>query len=160
MAESTLPAAVAYQDPSNVFVDQKPEKDKYTLKFEPVGEWSEETLFINGRLRGKVNLGQRLSVIMKSLSGNEVDQVYKAVPVVQGMSRDQYNTEVTYYDLAYSLDSIGDKKMPEKLEDRLTMLRGLAAPILSRLTLAYLEFNARVDELFRGQEALGTAKKS
>lgn len=140
--------------------DKPAEERKYILKFEPVGEFSETELFVKGCVRGKIWISDQTPLLMKSLTGEETDKVDEAVRVKPGMSQREYNTQTTYYNLAYSIEAIGDKKLDGPIEDRVKQIRAMAAPVLGRMSLAILEFGIHVDELFVGKGGLELAKKS
>lgn len=136
------------------------QEKKYTLRWESVDPFTEEELFINGCVRGKIWVSESTSVIMKSLTGEEVDEVNKSVRLDHQMPLAQYNTEITYHNIARSLEQIGDRKLAGSIEDRVASIRKMAAPFLVRLQLALLEFNDHVDDLFTGKEKPELAKKS
>jgi len=133
---------------------------QYILKFEPTEPFTETELFARGCVRGKVWITDKVPVTMRSLVGEETDKIDEAVRIKPGMSQREYNTLTTYYNLAYGIESVGDQKLSGSIEDRVKYLKGLASPILGRLSLAWIEFNTHVDELFVGKGGLELAKKS
>lgn len=135
-------------------------KKTYTLKFEPLEDFSEMALFVKGRVRGKVWVTDRIPVVYRTLIGSEIDAVNAAVKVREGMSITQYNTESSYHNLAHTVEQVGDVKLEGTVEERLQKIRAMAAPVLTRLLAGYLEFNDRVSDLFAGKEASEIAKKS
>lgn len=139
---------------------QKPRKPHYTLPWDPVGKFDEETLFVQGRIQAKFWLSSTITVVFRSLLGEEIDKINEAVKVGKEMSIGHFNTEITYQNYAYSLVRIRDEDFSGTLEEKLAKIRALPAPILIRLQLAYLEFNDHIDDLFVGKEVLDLAKKS
>lgn len=137
-----------------------PPEKRYTLKFEPIGEFDEITLYTKGVVRGKVWISPTAVLTMRSLSAKEVDTINAAVKINDGMTLAHYNTEITYHNLAHSIEKIGDVDFKGEIAERIEKLRQMAAPVVTRFSLAYLEFNSRVDDLFIGKEGLETAKKS
>lgn len=133
---------------------------KYTLKFEPVGEFTETELFTRGTVRGKVWITDTLAARFRSLTGEDVDRVNEAVKVTPQTTAAQYNTEITYHNLANSLEGVGDTTISGPVEDRLKKIRAMSSAVLQRLTVAYLEFNDHVDEIFVGKGVADLAKKS
>lgn len=146
--------------PETPQAESEKQQRKYILKFEPVGAFSETELFIKGFVRGKVWVSDQIPVVMRSLTGEETDKVDEAVKVKPGMSQREYNTLTTYYNLAYAIESVGDKKLDGAIEDRVKYFKAMAAPILGRMALAVLEFGGHVDELFVGKGGAELAKKS
>lgn len=136
------------------------EKKEYLLDFEAVGDFSEGALFTGGELRGKVFISKNVTAIFKTLTGDEVDRINEAIKVDKDTTAAQYNTDVTNLNLCYSLISVGDTHLKPGSEESLEYLKTLPAAVLGRLSLAYVEFNSRVDELFGGEEVLEKAKKS
>ena len=157
-ASPALPAVAAPAPP----VPQKPQKKKieYEFRFEPVGDFTAADLFIKGEIAAKMWITPKISAVYKSLTGEEVDKINEAVKVKDGMSVTQFNTEITYYNLAYSVIEIDGKPVTGGLQDKLGRYRKMSANILTLFQVAYLEFNAHVNELLEGEEALGIAKKS
>jgi glutamine cyclotransferase len=137
-----------------------PTKRTYTLKYEPIGEFSETELFVKGVVRAKFWLSDGIVARLKSLTGEDVDKVNDAVKATPQMTVTQYNTEITYHNLAHSLEAINDTIYSGSFEDRLKKVRAMASAVLGRLTVAYLEFNDHVDELFAGKGGSDLAKKS
>lgn len=140
--------------------DPAPSNSRYILKFEPSAEFNETELFVKGTVRGKVWISEQTALSMKSLTGEETDKIDDLVKIKPGMSQREYNTLTTYYNLAFAVERIGDKPVDGPVEERVKHFRGMAAPILSRMALAYLEFNGHVDDLFVGKGAQDLAKKS
>jgi hypothetical protein len=138
----------------------KPDPLKYTMKFDHVGEFTEAELFIRNRVAGKIWLTERMSVTLRSLIGREVDAIHEAIKVGPDMTSMHYQTEVTYRNLAYSLQKIGDEPFVGTLEEKLVKIRDMSATILLKLSLAYAEFSDHVADLFVGKEAGALAKKS
>lgn len=137
-----------------------PEPKRYTLKFEPVGTFDETELFVKGTVRGKVWLTDSSWAQFKSLTGEEVDQVNSAVKVTPQTTAAQYNTDVTYHNLARALEELAGAKVTGSIEERIARLRGMSSAVLGRLTMAYLEFNEHVDGIFAGKGVADLAKKS
>lgn len=133
---------------------------EYTLKFEPVGDFNETELFVKGFVKGRLWLSDKMTVVYRSLIGTEVDAINEAVKIVPGMTITHFNTEQTYHNLAHSIEEVGGKKFEGTLEEKLQRIRPMAGPILARLSLAYLEFGHHVDDLFKTNGGLETAKKS
>lgn len=158
--EITSPPAPPQETEEEAREETEGEKSPYTLRFEPGSEFDETTLFLKGRVRGTLWISEAVPVVMRSLTGREVDAINEAVKIKEGMSVHQFNTEVTYWNLTYALESISGKRPPEAVEERLEWLKDLAAPILSRLQVAYLEFSDHVADLFKGKEGGALAKKS
>ncbi len=146
--------------PAEATPPQSPPKKTYTLKFEPGEDFTEVALYTKGVVRGKIWISPAVVVDMRSLSAKEVDEINSAVKITDGMTTNHYNTEITYQNLAHSIDKIGNEKLDPDIGKRIEKLKSMAAPVVTRLSLAYLEFNSRVDDLFVGKEALETAKKS
>lgn len=140
----------------------EPEKPKreYILRWEPEKEFDESSLFTKGRVSAKVWISDKTFIGLQSLSGEEVDKVNEKVKIGNGMSFSHYNTEITYENLAYSGISINGEAVKGDHETRVAYFKKMAAPILARFALAYLEFNGHVDDLFVGKGVLDTAKKS
>lgn len=132
----------------------------YKLVFEPVGDFSEAELFIKGFVSGKIWLSDKNFVIMRSLIGTEVDEINEKVKVTADMTVSHFNTEITYNNLARSIKELAGKPFDGTVDEKLSKIRGIAGPILARLSMAYLEFGHHVDELFVGKEGGDTAKKS
>lgn len=139
---------------------QTPEPQKYILKFEPIEPFTEAELFAKGFVRGKTWISDQKTAVLRSLTGEETDKIDEACRIKPGMSQREYNTLTTYYNLAYAVEMMDDQKLNGTVEDKVKHLKALAAPILTRLSLAWLEFNARVDELFVGKGGVELAKKS
>ena len=137
-----------------------PEPVRYILKFEPVGTFTETELFTKGFLRGKVWVSDQTPVTFRSLTGEETDKIDEAVKIKPGMSQREYNTQTTYYNLAYGVEAVGEEKLSGTDEDKVKKLKSMASAIVARMSLAWLEFNGRVDELFVGKGGLELAKKS
>jgi hypothetical protein len=140
----------------------KPEEPKreYVLRWEPDKEFDESALFTKGRVAAKVWISDKTFIALQSLSGEEVDKVNEKVKIGQGMSFSHYNTEITYENLAYAAISINGEPVKGSHEERVAYFKKMAAPILARFAMAYLEFNLHVDDLFAGKGVLDTAKKS
>lgn len=132
----------------------------YLLKWEPIGEFTEEALFIKGVVRAKVWITEKVIIHYRSLSGEEVDKVNEGIKVTEGMSVAHFKTEQSYWNLAHSIESIADKPFEGKVEEKLAMIRKMAAPILHRILLGYMEFGNHVDDLFVGKGGQEVAKKS
>jgi hypothetical protein len=132
----------------------------YSFKFEPDPEFTETALFLKGSIRGKIWISDMTSVVMRSLLCDEVDKINDAVRIKEGMSINAYQTEITYWNLAFSTVRLGDAFFEGTTEEKIKKLRQMASPILMRLSMAYLEFSDHVDDLFKGKEALAIAKKS
>lgn len=137
-----------------------PPKKTYMLKFEPVGEFSETELFMKGVVRAKLWLSDVTVARLKSMTGDEVDKINEAVKVTPTMTTTQYNTEITYHNIAHSLEAINDTPYAGTFEERLKKIRSMASAVLGRLTIAYLEFNDHIDEIFTGKGVAELAKKS
>jgi hypothetical protein len=142
----------------------KPEPEKlenrYILKFEPVGVFSETELFVKGFLRGKIWVSDQTTVTFRSLTGEETDKIDEVVKIKPGMSQREYNTQTTYYNLAYGVEAIGEEKLSGTAEEKVKRLKSMASAVVARISLAWLEFNGHVDELFVGKGGLELAKKS
>lgn len=151
------PAAAAEAHPKE---EQKPKRRPYQLKFEPIGEFSETELFVSGRVSGKVWISDSTPVTFKSMTGREVDVVNEAVKIKDGMSSLFYQTEITYQNLSFALEKIGDKPFSGKPEEKMSKIRDMSAAVLLRLSMAYLEFMDHVDEIFSGKVVSDTSKKS
>ncbi len=132
----------------------------YTLGFEPIGEFSETELFLKGVIRAKLWISEKVPAHFRSLTGEDVDKVNEAVKVTPQMTASQYNTEITYHNLAHSIEAIGGAPFTGTVDERLKKIRAMASAVLGRLTMAYLEFNDHVDELFVGKGVGDLAKKS
>jgi hypothetical protein len=139
---------------------KQPDPSKYTLKFEPVGEFTETELFIRNRVSGKVWITERMAVTLRSLTGREVDAIHEAIKVTPDMTSMHYQTEVTYRNLAHSLQNIGAEPFTGTIEEKLNKIRDLSATILLKTSLAYAEFSDHVADLLAGKEAGEIAKKS
>jgi len=137
-----------------------PQKRPYTLRFEPVGEFNETELFTKGTLRAKLWISDKIVASFKSLTGEEVDRINEAVKVTPQTTTAQYNTEITYHNLAHSIESVNGSVMPSDFAERLKKFRSMASAVIGRLSLAYLEFNDRIDELFVGKGVAELTKKS
>ena len=137
----------------------QPKRD-YVLRWEPEKDFNESTLFTKGRVAAKVWISDQTFIALQSLSGEEVDKVNETVKVGNGMSFSHYNTEVTYHNLAFSAINVNGEPVKGSHEERVAFFKKMAAPILARFALAYLEFNAHVDDLFAGKGVLDAAKKS
>ena len=155
MADS--PPATAEQTPASPAALKAPE---YMLKWEPIGEFSEEALFTKGTVRAKVWISDKTAVHYRSLGGEEVYKINEGIKVAEGMSVSHFRTEQTYWNLAFSVETIGDKAFEGTFAEKLARVRVMAAPILSRLSFGYLEFSGHVDDLFVGKKGDDVAKKS
>lgn len=153
-----MPETAQAASPTKPDIKAPPPKT-YTLKFEPIGEFNETELFTRGVLRAKFWLSEGIVARFKSLTGEDVDRINDAVKTTAQMTVTQYNTEITYHNLAHSLEAINDTIYSGTFEERLKKVRAMASAVLGRLTVAYLEFNDHVDELFAGKGD-GLAKKS
>jgi hypothetical protein len=138
----------------------KPKEPEYTLKFEPVGEFTETELFIRNRVTGKIWISAKTSVTFRSMTGREVDSIHEAIKVTQEMTSMHYQTEVTYRNLSHSLAKLGDVAFEGTAEEKLSKIRDMSAAVLLQLSMAYLEFSDHVGELFAGKEINDSAKKS
>ncbi len=134
--------------------------NEYSLKWEPVGKFSLEELFLNSFVRAKVWVADAVPVIFRSLIGEEIDKVHEGVKVVPNMTRSHFQTEQTYWNLAFALEQIGDKQPQGTFEERLAAIRKMSAPLLMRLAIGYLEFSGHVEDLFEGKGGMEAAKKS
>jgi hypothetical protein len=150
------PAAPAAAEPQK----EAKQARAYSLKFEPDKDFNETTLFLKGSVTGKVWISAAVPVSLRSLTGEEVDKINEAVTVKDGMSLQAYQTDLTYWNLAFSVTAIGSEPFSGTTEEKLAKLRKMATAVLTRMALAYLEFNSRVSELFDGKEATEVAKKS
>jgi hypothetical protein len=139
---------------------QAPPPKTYTLRFEAAGEFNETELFLKGVIRAKIWISEKVCVRFKSMTGEDVDKVNEAVKVTPQMTASQYNTEITYHNLAHSIEAVGETQFSGTIDERLKKIRAMASAVLGRLTMAYLEFNDHVDELFVGKGVGDLAKKS
>jgi hypothetical protein len=139
---------------------QAPPPKVYTLRFEPIGEFNETELFLKGVIRAKVWISEKVCARFKSMTGEDVDKVNEAVKVTPQTTASQYNTEITYHNLAHSIEAVGETAFSGTVDERLKKIRAMASAVLGRLTMAYLEFNDHVDELFVGKGVGDLAKKS
>ncbi len=137
-----------------------PPTKSYTLKFEPIGAFTADELFVKGFLKGKFWISDTIVARFRSMTGEDVDKINEAVKVSASTTVAHYNTEITYRNLAHSLEAINDTVFSGDVEDRVKKVRSMPSALLGRLSLAYLEFNDRIDSLFIGKEAEGVAKKS
>lgn len=137
-------------------------KPTYTLKFEPVGDFTDMEIYLKGCVRGKFWLSENVIAQMKSLTGEEIDTINAAVKPETTWTVTRYNTEVTNLNLALSLEKVSDRIFGGTLEEKVAAIRKMGAPILSRMQLAFVELNERVNELFaiKGKEAENQVKKS
>jgi hypothetical protein len=133
---------------------------QYQYKFDPGEDFSETALFVKGVVRGTIWISGNTPVLYRSLTGEEVDRINAAVKVTPDMSVTTFNTEVTYWNLAHSIEKIGETRIEGAVEEKIKRFRSMAAPILTRLQLGYLEFNLHIEELFKGKEVGELAKKS
>lgn len=156
---TTPPAAPPAPEAEKPAEPEKPKRN-YVLNWEPTKDFDEASLFTKGRVSAKVWISDKTFIGLQSLSGEEVDKVNEKVKVGNGMSFTHYNTEITYENLAYAGISINGEPVKGDHEARVAYFKKMAAPILARFALAYLEFNAHVDDLFAGKGVLDTAKKS
>jgi hypothetical protein len=136
------------------------EPPKYSLKFEPVGEFTETELFVRNRVSGKIWISGKTSITFRSMTGREVDMIHDAVKITQDMTSMHYQTEVTYRNLSHSIVKIGDASFDGTPEEKLSKVRDMSAAVLLQLSVAYLEFSDHVNELFAGKEVNDSAKKS
>jgi len=132
----------------------------YALKFEPDQDFNETTLFVKGTVRGTVWISAAIQLGLRSLLAEESDKINDEVKIKDGMTISTYQAEITYWNLAYAIESIGGKPFEGSVQDKIKQLRGKATAVLVRMSMAYLEFCNHVDDLFRGKEALDLAKKS
>lgn len=151
------PVAPAVETPA---ATPKMQPRAYSMKFEPDVDFNETTLFIKGAVRGIVWISAATQIGMKSLLAEESDKINDEVKVKDGMTISTYQAEITYWNLAYAIESIGSKPFEGSVQDKIKKLRGMATAVLVRMSMAYLEFCGHVDDLFRGKEALDLAKKS
>jgi hypothetical protein len=156
MADPT-PAANGTEDAKK---PDPPKGPEYTLKFEPVGEFTEAELFIRYRVVGKIWISDQTAITLRSMTGREVDSVHETVKVTQEMTSMHYQTEVTYRNLAHSLVKIGSSDFSGTPEEKLNKVRDMSAMVLLKLSIAYAEFSDHVGELFGRKEVVDTAKKS
>lgn len=160
-APAAPPAAEAQKPPP----PPKPKRN-YTYRFEPIGDFDEDEMYIRGRVRGRIWISPKLFVEMRSVLGKETDEVYDLVRIEKGMSQDKYNTEITYHSIAQALEKIGDKPFQGTLSEKVTKLREMAGPLNSRMQLAYIEFSDHVQDIFivepptDGKPEEGLGKKS
>jgi len=133
---------------------------KYEFRFEPGEDFSETALFVKGFVCGTVWISGNTPVVFRSMTGEDVDKINDTVKIKPDMTVAQFNTQITYWNLAFAVEKIGETKMDGSPEEKVKRFQAMAAPILARLQLAYLEFNAHIEELFKGKEVGDLAKKS
>lgn len=158
-----MPDAPAAAPPPAAEAPAKKPKE-YTLKFEPIGDFNLETLFVRGFLAAKIWLTDTIAVELKSLTGEEVDEVNNSVfKLTEKMTQYQYNTEVTYRNLAHSVMKLGSEAVTGTFEEKVAKTKKRAGSVIGRMQLAYLELNDRIDDLYvpqEGKEQESLGKKS
>lgn len=157
-APPETPAAPAQTTPDAPVAKMQPRV--YSLKFDPAEDFSETTLFVKGCVRGTIWISQTMKIAMRSLLSEEGDKINEEVKVKADTTISAYQSEITYWNLAYAIEAIGGEPFSGTLPEKIKKLRGMATAVLMRMAMAYLEFNGHVDDLFRGKEALDLAKKS
>jgi hypothetical protein len=155
MADPTpeVPKPEAEQKPA------KPKAPEYSLKFDPIGEFTETELYLRNRVTGKLWISERMSITLRSLTGREGDSIHEAIKVTQEMTSMHYQTEVTYRNLAYALVKIGDAEFSGTHEEKLNKVRDMSSMVLLKMSIAYAEFSDHVGELFAGKEGIVEAAK-
>lgn len=159
MADSPAPAA-APPTPAQEAPNQKLQVRQYKLPWEAVGPFTVEEIFIKGTVRGKIMVADGMPVVYRSLIGEEVDKVNEGIKITSEMTLQQFKTEQTYWNLAFSVESVGKVTLSGTFEEKLAAIRKMNASAISRIGLGYLEFCGRIEDLFEVKGGGELAKKS